>query len=188
VHCNVIAGYKTERPPRGGLSEIRSGVLIRRLLLKRRSSVSFASRAGSRPLGPRSNTANPGAHRKINLPVQERPLRRQRRLAGRQEKSHNLPLLGQPSSQTDVRISIDRLKTVLREDVPMLAVQTLTRQVGGDAVTRPACPNCGRSMHMTRITPGMDGLPEVGTFRCGECGVSIFAAISQRKAGEWIQP
>lgn len=73
----------------------------------------------------------------------------------------------------------------------MLAIQTLTREVGGNAALRPACPNCGRSMHMTRITPGMDGLPEVGTFRCGECGVSIFTAISQRsqrKAGEWIQP
>ena len=70
----------------------------------------------------------------------------------------------------------------------MVVVQALTRHAGGDTATRSACPNCGRSMHMTRITPGMDGLPEVGTFRCGECGVSIFAAVSQRKAREWIQP
>jgi hypothetical protein len=36
---------------------------------------------------------------------------------------------------------------------------------------QPACPNCGRSMHLTRITPGASDRRNVRTFGCGECGV-----------------
>jgi ribosomal protein S27AE len=62
----------------------------------------------------------------------------------------------------------------------MLAIQTLTREVGGNAALRPACPNCGRSMHMTRITHGTAGLPDQLTFRCGECGVWLTEAAGDQ--------
>lgn len=41
-----------------------------------------------------------------------------------------------------------------------------------DRVTvRHPCPNCGRPMHLTRITPRTEGLSDLHTYRCGECGV-----------------
>jgi DNA-directed RNA polymerase subunit M/transcription elongation factor TFIIS len=43
--------------------------------------------------------------------------------------------------------------------------------VGEQIKHRPACPNCGRSMHLTRTTPRSGGLPDVRTYKCGECGV-----------------
>jgi hypothetical protein len=62
----------------------------------------------------------------------------------------------------------------------MLAGQTLARRMGDGFSLRPACPNCGRSMHMTRMTPGTDGLPDLGTFRCGECGVWVTEAAGDQ--------
>ena len=58
----------------------------------------------------------------------------------------------------------------------MLAEQTSTQRLRSGFALRPACPNCGRAMHMTRMTPGTDGLPDLGTFRCGECGVWVTEA------------
>jgi len=55
----------------------------------------------------------------------------------------------------------------------MLAIETYTRPVVDYVTVRPACPNCGRSMHLARITLGTGGLPDLGTFSCGECGVSV---------------
>jgi rRNA maturation protein Nop10 len=49
-----------------------------------------------------------------------------------------------------------------------------------DFTNRPACPNCGRSMHRMHIRLGADGFPELGTFRCGECGVSVTKAASDQ--------
>jgi transposase-like protein len=72
----------------------------------------------------------------------------------------------------------------------MLAVQTLMRQAGGETILRPACPNCGRSMHVSRITPGTDGLPDAATFRCGECGVWLTEAAGNRRGRltDWCPP
>jgi hypothetical protein len=58
----------------------------------------------------------------------------------------------------------------------MLATQEWMRPVGHHVTVRPACPNCGRSMHLTRITLGTGGVPDLGTFNCGECGVSVTEA------------
>jgi len=55
----------------------------------------------------------------------------------------------------------------------MLAEQTSTRRLGNSFALRPACPNCGRPMHVARMMPGTNGLPDLGTFRCGECGVWV---------------
>ena len=62
----------------------------------------------------------------------------------------------------------------------MLAEQTSARRNGEGFALRPACPNCGRSMHMTRMTQGTGGLPDLGTFRCGECGVWVTEPASEQ--------
>lgn len=41
---------------------------------------------------------------------------------------------------------------------------------------RPACPNCGRSMHLKRTSKSADGSTELRTFACGECGVYLTEA------------
>jgi ribosomal protein L37AE/L43A len=53
----------------------------------------------------------------------------------------------------------------------MLEMRTLMPRVVDEITARPSCPNCGRSMHLTRMTRGTAGGPDVGTFNCGECGV-----------------
>jgi hypothetical protein len=64
----------------------------------------------------------------------------------------------------------------------MLALQG-ARQSFGEAVTaRPACPNCGRPMHPARTTPGMGGLADLQTYRCGECGVAVTEAAGDGAA------
>jgi len=44
---------------------------------------------------------------------------------------------------------------------------------------RPVCPNCGRPMHLTRITPRSGGLTDLRTYGCGECGVWATQAADQ---------
>jgi len=46
---------------------------------------------------------------------------------------------------------------------------------------RPACPSCGRPMHLTRVIPGIGGLPELRVYSCKQCGVSVTEA---EQAGE----
>jgi ribosomal protein L37AE/L43A len=55
----------------------------------------------------------------------------------------------------------------------MLALQNSLRSVGNPIAARPACPGCGRSMHLARIAPRTDGLSDLRIYRCGECGVSL---------------
>ncbi len=57
----------------------------------------------------------------------------------------------------------------------MLA-QHSVRPVDDHIALRPACPNCGRSMHLKRTSKGADGLGELRTFACGECGVYLTEA------------
>jgi len=40
----------------------------------------------------------------------------------------------------------------------------------------PICPNCGRSMHLTRTIPGIGGLVELRVYSCRQCGVSLTEA------------
>jgi transposase-like protein len=58
----------------------------------------------------------------------------------------------------------------------MLVVQNLSRPAGDPITAGPACPNCGRSMHLARIAPRPEGLTELRIYRCGECGVSLTQA------------
>lgn len=53
----------------------------------------------------------------------------------------------------------------------MLAIEGCTGPSSDYIATRPVCcPSCGRSMHLTRSTP-RSGLPDLQTFKCGECYV-----------------
>ena len=60
----------------------------------------------------------------------------------------------------------------------MLVTRELTRPLPGQF--RPACPNCGRPMHITRVTPATEDLAELRTYSCGECGVGLTEAAGDR--------
>jgi transposase-like protein len=64
----------------------------------------------------------------------------------------------------------------------MLAIQDSLRPVGTAIAARPACPNCGRSMHLARIAPRTNGLSDLQIYRCGECGVSLTKAAGDGAA------
>lgn len=57
-----------------------------------------------------------------------------------------------------------------------LITQNFPRPMGRPLTIGPACPNCGRSMHLARIAPRSEGLAELRVYRCGECGVSLTEA------------
>jgi len=64
----------------------------------------------------------------------------------------------------------------------MLVLQNLSRPIGDPVAAGPACPNCGRSMHLARVAPRPEGLSELRIYRCGECGVSLTEAADDRSA------
>ena len=58
----------------------------------------------------------------------------------------------------------------------MLAIQNSLRPADHPLTAGPACPNCGRAMHLARIAPRAQGLSDLHIYRCGECGVSLTEA------------
>ncbi len=64
----------------------------------------------------------------------------------------------------------------------MLAIQNSLRPAGYPVTAGPACPNCGRAMHLARIAPRSEGLPDLHIYRCGECGVSLTQAADDAAA------
>jgi ribosomal protein L37AE/L43A len=64
----------------------------------------------------------------------------------------------------------------------MLAIQNSLRPAGNPVTAGPACPNCGRSMHLARIAPRAEGLSDLHIYRCGECGVSLAEAADDAAA------
>ncbi len=58
----------------------------------------------------------------------------------------------------------------------MLMTQNSLRPTGNPITAGPGCPNCGRSMHLSRTAPRTDGLSDLRVYRCGECGVSLSEA------------
>jgi hypothetical protein len=65
----------------------------------------------------------------------------------------------------------------------MLTMQNSLRPSGDPITAGPGCPNCGRSMHLARIAPRTEGLPDLRVYRCGECGVSLSEAADDGAAG-----
>jgi len=64
----------------------------------------------------------------------------------------------------------------------MLVMQNLSRPAGEPMAAGPACPNCGRSMYLARITPRSAGLTDLHIYSCGECGVSLAEAADDKTA------
>jgi hypothetical protein len=64
----------------------------------------------------------------------------------------------------------------------MLMQQNLSRPIGDPIAAGPACPNCGRSMHLSRSAPRPEGLTDLRVYRCGECGVSLVEAADEGSA------
>jgi hypothetical protein len=64
----------------------------------------------------------------------------------------------------------------------MLVVQNLSRPAGSPIAAGPACPNCGRPMHLARTAPRAEGLTDLRVYRCGECGVSLAEAADDSAA------
>ena len=64
----------------------------------------------------------------------------------------------------------------------MLALRELTAAKASTpaGIARPLCPNCGRQMHLNRISNGSGGRPDLHTFGCGECGVWVTEASDDR--------
>jgi ribosomal protein L37AE/L43A len=62
----------------------------------------------------------------------------------------------------------------------MLAMRQMAMQaVGEETMLKPACPSCGRALRLSRITPGTDGLADLRTYACRECGVWVTEADSR---------
>jgi len=40
----------------------------------------------------------------------------------------------------------------------------------------PACPSCGKPMRFTRAVPRIAALPELRTYECKQCGVTLTEA------------
>jgi hypothetical protein len=67
----------------------------------------------------------------------------------------------------------------------MLAMRKLM-QVVGDSVLQPVCPSCGKTLRLSRITPGTHNLPDQHTYRCQPCGVWVTEAADS--VGEAKKP
>jgi hypothetical protein len=61
-----------------------------------------------------------------------------------------------------------------------MAIPKSTRVV--DAMLRLACPSCGRTLRLSRITSGTDSLPDQHTFSCQPCGVWVIERADDRVA------
>jgi predicted RNA-binding Zn-ribbon protein involved in translation (DUF1610 family) len=59
----------------------------------------------------------------------------------------------------------------------MLAIRDLMGEVGGQL--QPACPSCGKTLWVTRITPRSDGRTDLRTYGCQQCGVWLTEAADE---------
>jgi transposase-like protein len=46
----------------------------------------------------------------------------------------------------------------------------------------PMCPNCGRPMKLARVTPRLGGLPELQSFECRPCSITLTEVVEDRAA------
>jgi hypothetical protein len=64
----------------------------------------------------------------------------------------------------------------------MLAMREAMGQVSDHTPLQPACPSCGRMLCLTRTIPRTNGLSELRTYGCRECGVWVTEAADDRTA------
>jgi hypothetical protein len=58
----------------------------------------------------------------------------------------------------------------------MLTMSGPIQLSGNHTLLQPACPSCGRVLCLTRTIPGINGLSELRTYGCRECGVWVTEA------------
>jgi predicted RNA-binding Zn-ribbon protein involved in translation (DUF1610 family) len=58
----------------------------------------------------------------------------------------------------------------------MLAMRELTRPGSDHVIAQPACPSCGKTLRLTRVTPGSDGRADLRTYSCQVCGFWVTEA------------
>jgi hypothetical protein len=58
----------------------------------------------------------------------------------------------------------------------MLAMSASIRQFDNQTLFQPACPSCGLMLCLTRTIPKTNGLAELRTYSCRECGVWVTEA------------
>lgn len=46
----------------------------------------------------------------------------------------------------------------------------------------PKCPSCGKPMKLARVTPRFGGLPELRSFECRPCNVTLTEAVEDMSA------
>jgi predicted RNA-binding Zn-ribbon protein involved in translation (DUF1610 family) len=62
----------------------------------------------------------------------------------------------------------------------MLAIRDLVRVVVSDrAMLQPACPSCGETLRLTRVTSRPDGRADLATYGCRQCGVWVTEAADE---------
>jgi predicted RNA-binding Zn-ribbon protein involved in translation (DUF1610 family) len=59
----------------------------------------------------------------------------------------------------------------------MLAIRDLMREVGGKL--QPACPSCGKTLRVARITPRSGGRTDLRTYGCHQCGFWLTEAADE---------
>jgi len=47
------------------------------------------------------------------------------------------------------------------------------------------CPNCGRTMQLTRSTADTGGISQIRSFGCGECGIWTSEDAMSRPSSGW---
>ena len=61
----------------------------------------------------------------------------------------------------------------------MLAIREWTRVVSAHAIPPPACPSCGKTLCLTRVTSGPDGRADLRTYGCRVCGFWVTEAADE---------
>jgi hypothetical protein len=61
----------------------------------------------------------------------------------------------------------------------MLAIRDLVRVVSDYSLLQPACPNCGETLRLTRVTSRPDGRADLVTHGCRQCGVWVTGAAEE---------
>jgi hypothetical protein len=71
----------------------------------------------------------------------------------------------------EFRSSVSKRKAMRFRSMLARELMAVGDPVGNQIKHRPVCANCGRPMYLARTTPRSEGLSDLRTYSCGECGV-----------------